>query len=109
MKWLNKDDLMESSVIAHAQELNTCYELLGHSDYNSAAMASHARRFAAMAIALESHTDPPGWQTKPKLHLFLELTEHSLPNPSSNWCYRDEDCGGALALHARRRGGGLTA
>eukprot|EP00972_Heterocapsa_arctica_P115712 16449328-Heterocapsa_arctica.AAC.1 len=84
MTWLNKDDLFESSVIALAHELNTCYDLLGHSEYNSAAMANHAQRFAAMAIALESHTNPPGWQTKPKLHLFLELTEHSLTNPSSN-------------------------
>ncbi len=107
--FLDKHDMVEASVIALAQELNNCYELLSHSVYNSAAMATHAKRFAAMAIALESHTAPPDWQTKPKVHLFLELTEHSLTNPSSNWCYRDEDCGGALALQARRKGGSLTA
>jgi len=36
--------------------------------------------------------------------MFSELCGSS-SNPSSSWCYRDEDFGGYLASIARRKGG----
>ena len=57
------------------------------------------------AEKLERFSDGVSWRMKPKTHLMQELCEFTTTNPSSNWCYRDEDSGGTMAAMARVRGG----
>ena len=69
-----------------------------------AGRADNSRRFAALFVALETHTEV--FHVRPKLHLSQELLEDSSGAcPAKSWTYRDEDFGGFLAQLFRPRGG----
>lgn len=103
---LKSDDVLENTMLQAAKELCHCYHLLSRSDYNQEELATSGRQFLLLYVSL-SNQDPDGlfWRFKPKHHLFQELTEFDGCNPSTNWCYRDEDFGGTVAAISRRRGG----
>jgi len=97
-----KEEAMKSGIY----HLHQCYQALSSSSiFFDDILSRSSRLFAAQYVALEaSSIGTRFWRIKPKLHLFLELAA-SGSQPSSFWCYRDEDFGGACAHMARRRGG----
>ena len=90
------------------RHLLDCYEALTE-PYSRDDLMLAGRLFASQAVALEAYFDDGvTWRTKPKMHLFMHLIE-SHANPSTIWCYRDEDYGGAAANAVRMKGGWNTA
>ena len=103
---LADDDPKEMAMKVAAQHLNECYQALSsNSIFFDDILKRSSRLFAAQFVALEGRSvGTRTWRIKPKMHLFLELAS-SGSQPSTFWCYRDEDFGGACAHMARRRGG----
>ena len=101
-QWLSEDVPLEATIKACAKQLNACYDCLSHSAFSQASLASHARKYSQLAVALESASPSKLFHVRPKLHLLAELAEYSNCIPSSCWTYRDEDFGGTVAGNARR-------
>ena len=90
---------------AAAALLAQVYSNLSHNSFNANDMSVSMRKFMALYVALEQHSDNKKlWRFKPKFHLAMHLVE-SGSNPADFWNYRDEDFGGAVAALSRRRGG----
>jgi len=107
---LDVNDEFELAVHSMAKELNNSYDLLSHDKFNHADMKRCASRFASSYLVMESKfSNGVDWRCKPKMHLWMELTEYFATNPANYWTYRDEDFGGAMATACRRRGGSHTA
>ena len=98
------DDGVDGSIKIGTEHLSVCYQCLSATTpFAADSLTEHCNRFAALYVALERVTDGV-FRTKPKLHMFQELCEMSLPaRPASSWTYRDEEFGGVLVGTARRR------
>ena len=112
-RFLCGNDVVLQSVRALTKHLAGCYaQLSSQAPYAAVFLATHSRKLAQLYAALQDHFRLEGkprlWRLKPKMHLFQEVCEGLHGNPSKNWCYRDEDFGGTLAILARSRGGWNT-
>ena len=98
------DDGVDGSIKVGTEHLFACYQCLSATTpFAADRLAEQCNRFAALYVALERVTDG-AFRTKPKLHIFQELCEMSLPaRPGSSWTFRDEEFGGVLVGTARRR------
>ena len=108
---LQKDDLLESTILAAAEKLNSCYECLSREKFQQELLALKCKEFCVLYSSVSRHFsdgEKKLWVFKPKFHLFQELCEFQGGNPCLHWTYRDEDCGGSIAHTARRRGGANT-
>ena len=103
------DDGVDGSIQVGTEHLSASYQCLSANTLFAAdGLAEHCNRFAALYVALERVTDG-AFRTKPKLHVFQELCEMSLPaRPASSWTDREQEFGGVLVGTARRRWGQRT-
>ena len=104
-----RDDGVDGSSKVGTEHLSACYQCLSATTpFAADRLAEHCNRFAALYVALERATDG-AFCTKPKLHMFQELCEMSLPGrPARSWTCRDDEFGGVLVGTARRREGQRT-
>jgi len=108
-------DTLHSETVRRAfVSLFDLYTLMAAEVYDSAAAASTCREFCLHygALSEEARRERPDtvfWKEKPKIHLLQELFEFQGRefdmNPSTFWCYRDEDFVGWVAKFAGSRGG----
>ena len=64
-----------------------------------------SREFAQLYKALHQNApDGIAWRPKPKMHQLLELCSEPGCDPTTSWCYRDEDAGGPISKVCRMRG-----
>ena len=97
----------EQTAVHAATALAECYQCLSADVFNIQKIEIAARKFATQYCALNAFAKQQGlrrWQVKPKLHLFLELTQCS-SSPALTWTYRDEDFGGHVAKVCKRLAG----
>ena len=110
--YLNKDDLLENTMLAAARCLQECYASLTRATFQQDKLTQSCRQFCILYASISKHyaadLEQKLWVFKPKFHLFLELCEFGGGNPCLHWTYRDEDFGGSIAHTARRRGGANT-
>ena len=106
-EYLSDADPMEQAAKIAAGHLLKCYETLSHTSiFHTAVLQEHSTMFAIQYKGLSENSRGMDWKVKPKMHLWLELCSEG-SQPSTFWCYRDEDYGGTVAHLARRRGGCL--
>ena len=71
------------TVEAAAHHLANCDDALSVGLFDHALIAENARKFCQLYCSLNrSSPDNIQWRVKPKLHLFLEMTELSMTRPS---------------------------
>ena len=107
--------LLQQTIAAAMLQLHLCYACL--EVFDAAALKKASNKFGLLVVAIEAHVQQlnPGtkrWTVKPKLHLFLEMTNFVIQhkgNPRLFWCYRDETFGGCVRDMAERRGGKNSA
>ena len=99
---------LEKLLLEAATHLRNCYKQLHSEQYNPRVLAQEAHIFATSYVEANRVAGLAGknlCKVKPKLHLFCELCYCCKSNPSSSWCYRDEDYAGKAAVAAARKGG----
>jgi hypothetical protein len=91
--------------------LGEIQQALTEEPYPQAECAERSRKLCLLYVSLWKQCGQGDrWRVKPKLHLFQELMEFSLPaSPRSYWTYKDEDWGGKLAKLSASRGGHHSA
>ena len=100
---LDASDPLEASITQATVHLNACYSNLSADAFNAAHMKENSLKFCLLYVALEARDKR--FCIKPKLHLFMELTQLGNSCPSLFWTYRDEDFGGFVAQISKKRGG----
>jgi hypothetical protein len=97
---------LEQTTLAATNHLHNCYEALRKTViFRRDTMTTNGKRFVLLYDAL-TQRHPAFFRCKPKLHLFVHLTQES--DPKANWTYRDEDFGGTVSRISRRRGAPMT-
>ena len=105
-KLLSGGSDLEQAILEATNHLHGCYEALRKTViFRRDAMTTHGKRFVLLYDALAQRR-PAFFRCKPKLHLFVHLTEES--DPKANWTYRDEDFGGTASRISRRRGAPMS-
>ncbi|CAE7249813.1 unnamed protein product [Symbiodinium sp. CCMP2592] len=105
------EDPFDNVLMKAASSFARCYDQLSKDSFQPATLAQEAFEFASRYVDLNKEAERLGmklFKIKPKLHMFLELSYCCTCSPSANWCYRDEDFAGKVAMAAFRRGGANT-
>ena len=90
-----------------ARKLEFCYIALAKTSLpaREELLQTCSREFAQLYKALhQKSTDGILWRPKPKMHQMLELCSEAGCDPTTSWCYRDEDAGGPISKVCRMRG-----
>ena len=90
-----------------ARKLEFCYIALAKTSLpaREELLQTCSREFAQLYKALhQKSTDGILWRPKPKMHQMLELCSEPGCDPTTSWCYRDEDAGGPISKVCRMRG-----
>lgn len=90
-----------------ARKLQFCYIALAKNSLpaREELLQTCSREFAQLYKALhQKSTDGIAWRPKPKMHQLLELCSEPGCDPTTSWCYRDEDAGGPISKVCRMRG-----
>ena len=100
-------DPLDQAVYHGMYHLNECYKALSATSANGPGiLAENAPKFALFYTSL-ARLKPTHWRAKPKLHAWLEAAAEG-GEPTSVWCYRDEDFGGSVSNTGRSRGSAVT-
>ncbi|CAE7296835.1 unnamed protein product [Symbiodinium sp. CCMP2592] len=105
------EEPFDNMLMKAASSFARCYDQLSKDSFQPATLAQEAFEFASRYVDLNKEAERLGmklFKIKPKLHMFLELSYCCTCSPSANWCYRDEDFAGKVAMAAFRRGGANT-
>ena len=97
----------EVTVRLAARKLELCYIALAKTSLpaREELLQTCSREFAQLYKALhQKSTDGILWRPKPKMHQMLELCSEAGCDPTTSWCYRDEDAGGPISKVCRMRG-----
>ena len=97
----------EVTVRLAARKLELCYIALAKTSLpaREELLQTCSREFAQLYKALhQKSTDGILWRPKPKMHQMLELCSEPGCDPTTSWCYRDEDAGGPISKVCRMRG-----
>ena len=90
-----------------ARKLEFCYIALAETSLpaREELLQTCSREFAQLYKALhQKSTDGILWRPNPKMHQMLELCSEAGCDPTTSWCYRDEDAGGPISKVCRMRG-----
>ena len=103
-KHLDLSNPVDAALKLAVEHLAACYECLSASSpFAEDRLAQNSLRFAWQCVALDAAVRK--WHIKPKLQWFQKVCEMSFGSrPASEWAYRDEDFGGAVAKIWRGRG-----
>ncbi|CAE7413292.1 unnamed protein product [Symbiodinium sp. CCMP2592] len=105
------EEPFDNMLMKAASSFARCYDQLSKDSFQPATLAQEAFEFASRYVDLNKEAERLGMKLckiKPKLRMFLELSYCCTCSPSANWCYRDEDFAGKVAMAAFRRGGANT-
>ncbi|CAE7224502.1 unnamed protein product [Symbiodinium sp. CCMP2592] len=105
------EEPFDNMLMKAASSFARCYDQLSKDSFQPATLAQEAFEFASRYVDLNKEAERLGmklFKIKPKLHMFLEFSYCCTCSPSANWCYRDEDFAGKVAMAAFPRGGANT-
>ena len=100
---LDPADNYEAGIRFVMRYLLESYKCLSRDSFEPRHFQDMCFKFLMQYHALEIIAPEYTWFLKPKFHSMAELAL-STDNPSMNWVYRDEECGGTLARLGRSRG-----
>ena len=106
-EFCSDDCPQEVTVRLAARKLEFCYIALAKTSLpaREELLQTCSREFAQLYKALhQKSTDGILWRPKPKMHQMLELCSEAGCDPTTSWCYRDEDAGGPISKVCRMRG-----
>ena len=106
-EFCSEDCPQEVTMRLAAQKLEFCYIALAKNSLpaREELLQTCSREFAQLYKALhQKSTDGIAWRPKPKMHQLLELCSEPGCDPTTSWCYRDEDAGGPISKVCRMRG-----
>ena len=98
-RFLDSSNPLEGSFKQAIVHLSACYSNLSANSFNAEHMKEHSFKFCLLYVALEARDSR--FCVKPKLRLFMELTQVSSSCPSLFWTYRDEDFRGFVTQTSR--------
>ena len=100
---LDPADNFEAGIRFVMRYLLESYKCLSRASFEPRHFQDMCFKFLMQYHALEIIAPEYTWFLKPKFHSMAELAL-STDNPSMNWVYRGEECGGTLARLGRSRG-----
>ena len=106
-EFCSEDCPQEVTMRLAAKKLEFCYLALAKSSFpaREELLQTKSREFAQLYKALhQKSTDGIAWRPKPKMHQLLELCSEPGCDPTTSWCYRDEDAGGPISKVCCMRG-----